>query len=270
MVEADNGVVYLKYSIFEDLDFVKQGFSTRKGGVSEGIYSSMNLTFLRDDSYQNVKRNFELMGQALGIKPEDMVYSKQTHTTNVLKVSGKHRGLGVTKEHIYDDVDGLITNESNVCLVTAYADCIPVIVVDPVNKAIGAAHAGWKGTVGNIVNNMITFMSVEYGTKPGDIKAFVGPGICEGCYEVSEDVFLAFNKVYSEEEMGLIIRNGANKGKYQLNLPMANVINLYKTGVDMTNIAVADICTCCNSELLFSHRATNGQRGILCNFIEII
>lgn len=262
-------VVYFKFKILEELDFVNQGFSTKLGGVSEGIYSSMNLTFSRDDNPDNVKRNFEIMGNVLGIKPDHMVYSKQTHTTNVLSVTEKHWGLGVTKEHIYDDVDGLVTNVPQVCLVTAYADCIPVIVADPKNRAIGAAHAGWRGTVGDIVGSMLSLMNRQYGTNPKDVKAFVGPGICQSCYEVSIDVADEFKKAFNVDEAGLILTKGKTDDKYLLNLPMANVINLHKQGVQFSNIAVADICTCCNPWLLFSHRATNGKRGILCNFIEI-
>lgn len=262
-------VVYLRFKIFEDLDYITQGFSTRLGGVSEGIYSSMNLTYSKDDNKNNVLKNFHIIGDALGISPQNMVYSKQTHTTNVIRVDSNYRGLGVVKEHEYDDIDGLITDESDVCLVTAYADCIPVIVVDTKNRSIGAAHAGWRGTTGNIVNNMLKLMNAEWGTKPADIKAFVGPGICEHCYEVSEDVADEFKQSYKQEELQLILKEGRERGKYQLNLPMANVINLYNSGVSMNNIAVADICTCCNPDRLFSHRATKGQRGILCNFINI-
>ncbi len=269
VITDDTDVTYLKFKIFKDINFINQGFSTRLGGVSDGIYSSMNLTYSRDDSYDNVRKNFDIIGKSLNIIPDHMVYSKQTHTTNVLKVGQKHWGMGVTKPLTYDNVDGLITNEPHVCLVTAYADCIPVIMVDPVNKVIGAAHAGWKGTVGNIVKAMINMMNSDYGTQCSDIKAFVGPGICLDCYEVSEDVATEFNSCFAVKESELILKPGKSADKYQLNLPMANVINLYRCGVKLSNIAVADICTCCNPNFLFSHRATGGKRGILCNFIEI-
>lgn len=262
-------LMYFKFRIFEDMDWITQCFSTRLGGVSNGIYQSMNLTYGRDDDPDNVRTNFEIIGKAIGVKPSEMVYSKQTHTSNVLKVTKKHCGLGVVRPHEYDNVDGLVTNEPNVCLVTAYADCIPVIVADTTNKVIGAAHAGWRGTVGNIVSNMLDCMKNEFNTDPTDVKAFVGPGICENCYEVSSDVADEFKQHFTNEEVSLFLKNGVMKDKYQLNLPMANVINLYNAGVDLDNIAVSDICTCCNPQILFSHRATNGQRGILCNFISI-
>lgn len=266
-----NGVTVplIRFKIFEEYDFIRQGFSTRAGGVSEGIYSSMNLTYGLDDSRDNVAKNFNIIGSALGIEPAYMVYSKQTHTTNVHKVDAAYRGVGVVRPHMYDDVDGLVTDEAGVCLVTAYADCIPVIVADVKKKVIGAAHAGWRGTAGNIVCNMIELMKTAYGSDTRDMKAFVGPGICIDCYEVSEDVAESFMRLYSKDECDLIMERGKPEGKYQLNLPMANVINLVRSGLSLSDIAVSDICTCCNPDILFSHRASGGRRGILCNFIMI-
>ncbi len=267
--ESDNKVVMLKFKIFQDMEFIKQGFSTRIGGVSSGIYSTMNLTYGRDDEPCNVRNNFDRIGDALGILPERMVYSKQTHTCNVLKVDESHCGMGVTRAQEYDDIDALVTDRKDICLVTAYADCIPVIMADPVKKVVAAAHAGWRGTVGNIAKGVIDVMRSDYDSSPCDIKAFVGPGICVGCYEVSGDVAERFSEAYGSDELELILKAKQEPGKYNLNLPMANVINLQNAGLDINNINVADICTCCNHKLLFSHRATKGKRGIMCNFISI-
>lgn len=267
--KADNGAVILKFKIFEEMEFITQGFSTRIGGVSSGIYSTMNLTYGRDDEPCNVRKNFDKIGEALGILPERMVYSRQTHTCNILKADERYCGMGITKVPDYDNIDALVTDKENICLVTAYADCIPVIMADPVRRVIAAAHAGWRGTVGNIVKNVVNVMCRDYGSCVGDIKAFVGPGICAGCYEVSEDVSETFKAAYDENEFKLIVKAQQEPGKYKLNLPMANVINLQNSGLNMRNINVADICTCCNPEILFSHRATKGKRGIMCNFISI-
>lgn len=267
--ESDNKVVMLKFKIFQDMEFIRQGFSTRIGGVSSGIYSTMNLTYGRDDEPCNVRRNFDRIGEALGISPERMVYSKQTHTCNILKADESHCGMGVTRAAEYDNIDALVTDRRDICLVTAYADCIPVILADPVKRVIAAAHAGWRGTVGNIAKSVVEVMCRDYGSCACDIKAFVGPGICVDCYEVSSDVAEEFKAAYSDGELGLILEAKQESGKYKLNLPMANVINLQNAGISMKNINVADICTCCNPKLLFSHRATKGQRGIMCNFISI-
>lgn len=267
---ADNDVPVIRFVSFDSLSFINQGFSTRLGGVSSDIYSTMNLTFTTNDSVDNINNNFKIFGEAVNANPNDMVYSHQTHKCDVLKVEACHKGMGVVRDRNFSDVDALITNEKGITLVTCYADCIPVIAADLTGKSIGAAHAGWRGTVGNIAANMISGMNREYQTRPQDIAVFVGPGICCDCYEISEDVALQFREVYSPQEYGFIIQPSEIPSKYQLNLPMANVINLINSGVLLENIYVSDICTCCNPRFLFSHRATKGKRGILCNFISII
>lgn len=269
------GAGIIKFNIFKELDFVMQGFSTRLGGVSEGIYKSMNLTFGLNDLEENVYKNFNIIAEAMNTDVHKMVYSKQTHTTNVLAVNNSNSGMGIVRERNFDNIDALVTDVSQLCLVTSYADCIPVIVVDTKNKCIGAAHSGWRGTVGDITHNMLKVMKTEYKTSPKDIKAFVGPGICPDCYEVSTEVAEKFRKKYDKvlkpgvTAGDLIVKNGVTEDKFQLNLPMANVFNLYNCGVSMENISVSDICTCCNSDLLFSHRATGGKRGLMCNFIYL-
>lgn len=267
--ESDNNAVMLRFKIFENMEFVRQGFSTRIGGVSSGIYSTMNLTYGRDDKPRNVRKNFDIIGEAMGISPKRMVYSRQTHTCNILKADERHCGMGVTREQEYDNIDALVTDKKDICLVTAYADCIPVIMADPVKRVIAAAHAGWRGTAGNIAKDVVDVMRLNYGSSPCDIKAFVGPGICVDCYEVSADVAEEFKTIYSENELEMILKSKQEPGKYKLNLPMANVINLQNAGLNTENINVSDICTCCNHEILFSHRATKGKRGIMCNFIAI-
>lgn len=124
-VTAENGVPYLRFPMLESESFIEHGFSTRKGGVSTGIYESMNLTFNLEDDPENVSENFRRMAAALHTVPEKMVYSKQTHTTNVLKIEEHHKGMGIVRERDFDNIDGLVTNVPGICLVTSYADCIP-------------------------------------------------------------------------------------------------------------------------------------------------
>lgn len=267
--DTAEGVPVIRFVPFAQMDFVEQGFSTRLGGVSDGMFSSMNLTFNRGDDPKKVAENFRRMAEALHILPEQMVYSRQTHTANILKVTQKHRGMGVTAPQDFDNIDGLITAEQGICLVTAYADCIPVIAADPVARCIGAAHAGWRGTVGNIAAGMIKQMQLEYGSHPEDVTAFIGPGICVDCYEVSQDVAECFHKAYAPIQCRLMLKPGKADGKWQLNLPMANFFNLSDAGVRPENIYISDICTCCNPDFLYSHRASGGKRGVLCNFIYI-
>ena len=124
----------------------------------------------------------------MGVAVEDMVLSKQTHTTNVRVVTEEDKGKGVIRERDYTDVDGMITNVPGICLVTSYADCVPLYFVDPVKKAIGLSHSGWRGTVGKIGKNTVQLMQENFGSKPEDLLAAVGPSVCMDCYEVSEDV----------------------------------------------------------------------------------
>ena len=133
-----NGITYIEFTPFDKFDWVKLHFSTRLGGVSKGIYSSMNFSFDRGDSYDNVYKNYELFLDTMELKPENCVCTKQTHTTNVLVADSSMAGMGLTKPRSYDNVDGLVTNEPGLCLVTYFADCVPVYFIDPVNKCIGA------------------------------------------------------------------------------------------------------------------------------------
>ena len=255
-------VLYLSYPMLEDTGLVKHGFSTRIGGVSEGIFSSMNLSFSRGDLDENVWENYRRMGESIGVSVDSMVRSAQTHTTNVFRV---------TKENMHKelrDIDGLITNEPGICLVTSYADCVPLFFVDPVHRAIGLSHSGWRGTVGKIGQVTLQTMEKEYGTNPGDVIAAIGPSICQRCYEVSEDVICQFKKSFDPKHWSELFYQKGNE-KFQLNLWKANEIILREAGVQKENLAIANVCTSCNHEILFSHRASNGQRGGLAAFLAL-
>lgn len=255
-------VLYLSYPLLERTGIVKHGFSTRIGGVSEGIFSSMNLSFSRGDDDANVWENYRRIGEAIGVRTEDMVRSAQTHTTNVVRV---------TRENMHNDlqdIDGLITNEPGICLVTSYADCVPLFFVDPVHRAIGLSHSGWRGTVGHIGKITLEKMKEAYGTKAEDVIAAIGPSICQKCYEVSEDVIECFRGQFDRNYWKDLFYQTENK-KYQLNLWKANEIILRECGVKKENLAITNVCTSCNSKILFSHRASNGQRGGMAAFLAL-
>ncbi|MCM1441286.1 MAG: polyphenol oxidase family protein, partial [Roseburia sp.] len=188
IIKSAYGVEFVQCRALNEISFIKHAFSTRIGGTSSGIWESMNLNFGRGDDSCAVLENFRRFAAAINVNVEDMVYSMQTHTTNVIRVTGKDRGSGVIMPQRFCDVDGLITNEPGVCLVTTYADCVPLYFADTVNKAIGLSHSGWRGTVGNIAKATLDLMTKEFGTKPCDVRVFIGPSICRSCYEVSGDV----------------------------------------------------------------------------------
>lgn len=261
-------ILYLSYPLLEQTGIVTHGFSTRVGGVSEGVCSTMNLSFSRGDKEDAVRENFRRMAKALGVEEDSFVFSHQTHTTNVRKVTLEDKGKGLIRPLDYQDVDGLITDIPGLCLSTFYADCVPLFFVDPVHKAIGLSHSGWRGTVGKIGNVTIQRMKEEYGSNPSDMVAAIGPSICQECYEVSEDVIIEFQKSFAAKHWNDLYYKKEN-GKYQLNLWKANEMILEEAGVLRENIAVTNLCTCCNHEWLFSHRASQGKRGNLAAFLAL-
>ena len=257
-----DGVLYLTYPMLERTSLVRHGFSTRLGGVSQGLYSSMNLSFTRGDDEEAVRENYCRMVKVIGVEDKTLIKPIQTHTTCVHKVTKEN------KDQVLHDVDGLITNERDVCLVTTYADCVPLFFVDPVHKVIGLSHSGWRGTVGKIGKETLRCMKEAYGTKPSDVVAAIGPSICQDCYEVSKDVIEQFKAAFDEKHWDALFYLKKH-GKYQLNLWKANEIILLEAGIMPENLAVTNVCTCCNSERLFSHRASKGQRGGLAAFLAL-
>ena len=259
---------YLEYPMFRETGIVKHGFSTRIGGVSKGCFSSLNLSFTRGDEEEAVRENFRRIGSAMGIRCEDMVFTHQTHTTNVRVVTEADRGCGIVKPRTYSDVDGLVTDIPGICLVTFYADCVPLYFVDPVKKVIGLSHSGWRGTVGKIGKVTVETMCREFKSRPEDILAAVGPSICQDCYEVSEDVIRQFQKNFPEDCWDALFYQKENQ-KYQLNLWKANELIFYEAGILPEHIAVTNLCTHCNSEILYSHRQAGDARGNLCAFLAL-
>ena len=268
-LKEKNHVPYIQFKNLSATGIVKHGFSTRKGGVSTGIFSSMNLNFKRGDDPDAVMENYRRMAAALNMRVEDMVLSDQTHTTNVRVITEEDRGKGILKPQDYSDVDGMITNVPGIVLVTSYADCVPLYFVDLVRKAIGLSHSGWKGTVGHIGQKTVWKMHEVYGSEPKDIVAAIGPSICQSCYEVSDDVAEAFRANFTADEAADILLDKGN-GKYQLDLWKANWYVLTDAGILPEHLFVTDLCTACHPDLLWSHRKTNGQRGGLSAFLSLI
>ena len=259
VIREDNGVPRISYLSLEKYPWLFNGFSTRIGGVSTGYYGSMNLAFTVGDDRENVLENYRLFGDSVGISREQMVFSDQQHTTNVMEVTKEHLGEGILRPRSFKDIDGIMTNEP-----------VPLYFVDPVHKAIALSHSGWRGTIGNICQKTVDEMKRLYNSSPSELITCIGPSICADCYEVGSDVADVFLESYGPDSGVVLPRNAGVPGKYRLDLTAANFLNMQKAGIPGENISVPDLCTCCNGEFLHSHRASHGKRGGLCAFMMIL
>lgn len=259
-------VLYYSFPSLDALGFVRHGFSTRLGGVSEGTFASMNLGFNRGDDDAAVTENYRRICAAIGVKAEDVVLSAQTHTTNIYNATAADRGRGITRERGYTDVDGLITDEPNVVLCTHYADCVPLFFADPVRRVVATSHGGWRGTVGGIAQATVERMTSDYGCRAQDIIAGIGPSIGRCCFEVDTPVFEAFSQLSLFDDTCFTADGG---DKYHIDLWEVNRRFMLAAGVRADNITVTDVCTRCHPDVLWSHRYTGGQRGSLAAFIAL-
>ena len=266
-LKENKGVPYLTYNRLSDIDFIRHAFSTKHGGVSTDEWTSMNFAFSRGDNPENVLENYKIFSDAVGFDYNSLVTSSQDHHTYVRPVTKNECGIGIWREKDIMSVDALITNEPNVTLVTHYADCTPLFFVDTVGKAIGLAHAGWRGTVGKIGEEVIKKMTALYGTNPSNVVVAIGPAISKCCYEVDEDCAENFYNLKDLDNSKFIFPK--EDGKYMIDLLETNRQIVMKEGVKKENIVLSDLCTKCNSDLLWSHRATNGHRGTMCAFMCI-
>ena len=229
-------------------------FTTRLGGVSEGIFASLNLRYNGGDSPENVAKNYALLASALGFSMENLVLTRQTHTDIVRKVTAAdHRGLF---HRDYPECDGLVTNTPGLALVVFTADCTPVLLHDPVTGAVGAVHAGWRGTAMDIAGKAVKTMVDAFGCDPKNIRAAIGPNIAQCCFETDRDVPEAMVAAFGEEVSPFIFPKG---DKYYVNLKEINALILRRAGV--RHIEISDACTACEHHRFWSHRVTRGQRG---------
>lgn len=264
MIKTKNDVKYVTLDSFKDIDFISLYLSTKIGGVSEGCYSSMNLSFTMGDTDENVYENYKTFCETLNINYEFLQRGYQTHGTNVAVVK-KEDVKKFSKTSYYEDTDALVTNVENVPLVTFFADCVPVFFVDTKNRAIGVAHAGWRGTNANIVKNVIDKMKEEYNTDPKDVICGIGQSIHKCCFLVDDDVYSIFNKT---EDYRKYIEKVGNK--YSIDLQGINKHNLMIEGVQEENIEIDTYCTCCEKDIFFSHRREGVNRGTMAGFLSIL
>lgn len=252
-----NGVVYGVFPLFEQTGLVRHGFSTRIGGVSSGECATMNLSFSRKDEPGRVRENYARLCAALCVPPESLVVTRQVHGVWCHTARASDAGRLVVREEPVETADALITNEPGLTLIKHFADCVPVYLLDPVGRAIGLVHAGWRGTAERIAAETIRIMEREYGTRPADLLAAIGPSIGPCCFEVGEDVAAVFDERFP----GCVGRSPGRKP--HVDLWQCNLRTLSDAGVLPGRIAAARRCTACEPELFYSHRRDRGHTGTM-------
>lgn len=266
-IKEISGVQFVTFDLYKNLDFLKCIFTTRIGGVSEGVCESLNLAFSKEENKANVYENYRRICKAAGLSYEGVTLSNQVHKTNVKVLEEKDKAKGFSVPSDIKEIDGLITNVPGIVLTTFYADCVPLYFVDPHNKAIASSHAGWRGTVHNICTITIDKMRTAYGTNPKDLLCVIGPSIHQCCFEVDAPVAEEFYNKVSFAHMH--IKNNNNKNKYYIDLQGINKRHLLNAGVREENIEVSPLCTKCNGDLFFSHRVMGENRGTMAAMMEL-
>ena len=235
---------------------VRHAFTTRHGGVSGGIFKSLNLAQNRGDDAERVRENYSIICKDLGISPKSLVFTRQIHENTVKTVTAKDAG------ELFADVpcecDGLITSDAAASLIIFIADCVPLLMHDPQKGVIAAVHAGWRGTVKNICGVAAEKMAAEFGCDPRNIRAAIGPSISACCYETDREVPTALFESLGDGAASCVTQRGE---KYMVDLKRANLLFLKNAGLTDENIFVSEDCTMCESDMYWSHRATGGQRG---------
>jgi polyphenol oxidase len=254
-----NGVIYMTSPNIS----VRHGFTTRFGGVSEGIFSSLNLGLSCGDETDRALENYRILGAAMGIDTSKAAYSKQVHRDDIRVCTDEDRRAPLNP--VPYEADGLITNIPNLPLLIFTADCTPILFHDSTAGIVGAAHAGWRGTVLDIAGKTVRKMTEVYGCRPENIHAAIGPCISKCCFETGAEVYEALKGVLGAEADEFAKRKP--DGKYMTDLKGANCRLLERAGVE--NIEVSDECTMCSSDKYWSHRATGGKRGVQCSLIVL-
>lgn len=236
---------------------VPHAFTTRFGGVSHGIFESFNLGENTGDDHANIAENYRILCDALGVPTGNMVFSRQVHEATVRTVGYDDRHELFTP--IPYDADGLVTDKPDLALVIFTADCIPVLLHDPVKNVIGSVHCGWRGTMMDIAGEAVRVMNRDFGSNPSDIRAAIGPGISLCCFETGDDVADAAKNVLPDCWEKFVFPKG--NGKFMVDLKGVNKQLMENMGVLHENIEISDECTMCSHEKYWSHRYTKGQRG---------
>lgn len=267
MNRTDGKAVLLTYRLHRQYPAVFAYSTTRQGGVSSGAYATMNCNAYCGDSLENVRLNRQrLCCELLPCVPKALLIPHQTHGTVVRKVEADFLELSPTQQQMQlEGVDALITNVPRIAINVSTADCIPLFLFDPVHRAIGIVHAGWRGTVGRIVENTLVAMQQHYDTDPTVTEVVIGPGISVDAFEVGQEVYDAF------AEAGFPMSQIAiRKTKWHIDLWKANQWLLQQQGVSPERMELCGICTYKLNEQFFSARRQGIDSGRILNGIMLL
>ncbi|MDP4181966.1 MAG: peptidoglycan editing factor PgeF [Bacillota bacterium] len=263
-----SGVEFIQFNNLKKYEnILTHGFTTRIGGVSEGECATLNMGFNRKDIRENIIENYNRITKALNIDISNLVFSNQVHDKKIKLVDENDRGKGILKESDIKGYDGLITDKRGVALVTFYADCVPLLFLDPVKRVIATSHSGWRSTVREIGKETVITMNKEYGCKSEDILAAVGPSIGKCCFEVGNEVYEEFDARLGDID-GYCER--ISDEKLKINLQGIIKRTLLQSGLSEENICMSDICTKCNNDTFFSHRGDMGKTGSLAAIMQLL
>jgi len=267
VLQKQNDVSFFASEMFSSVGGIAHGFSTRLGGVSTGMWDSLNLGISRGDDPDHVKENYRRFLTAIGARGSALAMCDQVHGTKI-----HHVTTADFKTDPYVKVgleaDGLMTAIPGISLIIFSADCIPVLLFDPRRRVVAALHAGWRGTAAGIVSAAVEQMVQVYGSNPADILAAIGPGIDKCCFETHEDVPNAMTAALAGGSLPFI--HLMENGKFSVDLKGINVLRLKTAGLTPDHIAVCSECTCCHSDYFWSHRRQGTQRGSMAGVIQLL
>ena len=261
-IHETNGLTWLTAS---SLSGIRHGFSTRLGGVSPAPWDSLNLRPGMGDGRDAMLENYRRFCAAIGVEPERTVLSRQVHETVVRPCTEADAGKGLFRERDYDSADALVTDVPGLTLFVFSADCGTVLLHDPVTGAVGAAHAGWRGCAGSIVEKTVREMGRLYGTDPGNLRAALGPCIGQCCFETDCDVPEAMTAALGREAEPCLKKRGP---KWHVDLEGLNRRWLLRAGLPPEHIETSGLCTSCRPDLFWSHRKMGEARGVQCAAIQ--
>jgi hypothetical protein len=256
-------IEYLEATALSEFDFLTHAFCTRRGGISEGKFFSLNFSSQEGDSTENARQNWKILATAFNLEVKQFFVVNQVHGDRILIID--HNAQGFISHQPYQ-CDAIITNQPGLAIGIKTADCVPVLFLDKIKRIVGVAHAGWKGTSLNIAAKVVDTFVKKLLCRADDIIAVIGPAIGPCCYQVDEVVF---NSMKGDKDRESFFSPCCMKGRWMLDLPLANRLQIISRGILPTNVYATDYCTSCNTGIFFSHRREGGNTGRQLNFIML-